>query len=136
MIAYTRVGLIAFLFATLPVVAHAQEPVAPGALMMVKEGVFELRHGKSIDITDRKILLTFPVNQSVDRETGELRGGRFMLMINGDSQYAQGGTRFDLRSMQATKRFVEDFDVCLLDVVELIQAKGSAPRAVMRVNCQ
>lgn len=120
-----------------PVAEAVKEPVKPALLTMVKEGVFELQHGKSIDVTDRKILLSFPKqNQYYSAEKGTFQEGRFMIFINGDDQHAGGGQRFDLKKINSTAEFVKDTDVCMLDVVELIEAKGTVARAVMRINCQ
>lgn len=132
---FAQPTLLAILLTAFP--AAAQEPVPNGLLMMVKEGVFELAHGKSIDVTDRKILVSFPkTNSYFDKQTGEFKGGNFFVSINGDTEPAQAGRRFDLKKMRSTSKFVADTDVCMLDVVELIEAKGTAARAVMRINCE
>jgi hypothetical protein len=73
---------------------------------------------------------------NIARDTGQFRDGRFHISINGDQEGVQAGTRIDLKKFRATQSFVDDTDVCVLDIVELVQAKGAAARAVMRINCQ
>lgn len=124
-------------WAQAPVAEASKEAVKPALLTMVKDGVFELAHGKSIDLTDRKILLSFPKYQNnLSRDSGEFRNGEFAISINGDVETAAGGSRFDLKKFATTSQFVSDTDVCMLDVVELVEAKGTAARAVFRINCQ
>lgn len=120
-----------------PVPTGTKESVKPALLMMVKDGVFELQRGKSIDVTDRKILVSF-VNDgyNIDDKTGLYRNGIFYVTINGEKHQVSAGTRIDLKKENSTNSFVGDIDVCMLDVVELIEAKGTAARTVMRINCQ
>lgn len=120
-----------------PLPSAVPQPVPPAMLMMVKDGVFELPLGKSMDMTDRKILLSFPSSQSyIDRNTGQFREGRFVISLNGDNESVNGGSRIDLKKFRATQSFVDDMDVCVLDIVELIQAKGASARAIFRLHCQ
>lgn len=115
--------------ATFLPVAKGERIVVPAAkLMRVDEGVFELEFGKTIDLTDRKILLSIGY-----------RGRRkecCTLRINGRTMSFNGpGTRIDLKRERHTAGFVEDKSVCFLDIVDIALPRGTNGIATFRLHC-
>lgn len=108
-------------------VPEAKRYVVPVAkLMRVDEGVFELEIGKTIDLTDRKILLA--VTYSGRRKEC------CRITINGSSvSWRSVGARIDLKRQAA--KFVEDKDVCYLDVIDMALPKGATGIATFRLHC-
>jgi len=74
-----------------PFSCSAQQPSSSSEakLLRVDEGIFELKEGRSIDITDRKILLTF-VGMS---------GDFVAIKFNGMQNGLQNGDRFHFRQL-------------------------------------
>ena len=113
--------------AELKPVPMAQRLLVPvGQLFRVDEGVFDLRIGQTIDLTNRKLLLSMQIyNKSCCNMT-----------INGErvSRW-QVGSRIDLKRFRGTKEAVQDRDQCFLDVVDLVLPKGAPGVATFRLHC-
>jgi len=114
----------------------AQTKLPPGATRVptaefyrVDAGVFALRPGMSIDLTDRKILLTFT------RDTRQFSRGRFDVLLNGDKEATNAGERIDLKRERSTRDFVADKAQCFLDVLSFVAPKGAPATATFRLNC-
>ncbi len=105
----------------------------PATLMRVDDGVFALRFNSSIDLTDRKILLSFPQDGNNGRQNWSK--GSFVIYLNGDSHWVRLGTRLDLKRGSRTQGFVADKEVCVLDVTNFVAPKGSPPVATFRLHC-
>ncbi len=110
-------------------VANAKTLLVPVAQhMRVDEGVFELEMGKTIDLTDRKILLS-------------IRGKRkdcCYMFLNGtpiNRIYSRPGRRFNLKDETSTEKFVEDKDVCFLDILDIALPKGVPGIVTFRLHC-
>lgn len=117
----------------------ARLTVAPAAkLMVVTEGVFDLSLGRSIDLTDKKLLLTFPRDQNWNSDA-QFNMGRLLLTINGRTTCPSGGSC----NIPVGRRIVlQDFSdklgdrgECFLDVVELHTPKGAQPTVTLRLHC-
>ncbi len=122
-------------------IAQAQEQVkvrsadavlVPAAeFYRIDDGVFALRPGMSVDLTDRKILLTFRADwQYSSRDTS-----RFYIVLNGDREAVRAGTRIDLKRDNETRSAVADKGSCFLDVVNFRAPKGAPPTATFRLSC-
>ena len=112
---------------TLPANAIA---VPAAEFYRVDEGVFALRPGMSIDLTDRKILLNFREKWQAGREAD-----RFYIALNGNSDVVKAGDRIDLKRERATRDAVTDKGSCFLDVVAFVAPTGAPPTATFRVSC-
>lgn len=109
------------------VTARAELRVVPAALLMrVDEGVFELEVGKSIDLTERKVLLNISFRRA--GECCEIR-------INGQLVRWTVGGRIDLKRENSTQSYFSDRDQCFLDVVDLLIPKGTTAKATFRLHC-
>ena len=110
-------------------VPQAKRFVVPVAqLMRVDEGVFELEIGKTIDLTDRKILLAI-------RPYGT-RNACCELTLNGiTASRPEAGLRINLKDLRSTATFVEDKEICVLDVVDIALPKGARGIATFRLHC-
>lgn len=112
----------------LPVPEGEKLAVPTAKLMRVDEGVFELEFGKTIDLTDRKILLSIGYRGS--------RKECCILRINGKNMYFNGaGTRLDFKRERHIAPFVEDKSVCFLDVVDIALPRGTNGIATFRLHC-
>lgn len=107
-------------------VKSADAVLAPAAeLYRIEDGVFALRPGMSVDLTDRAILLAF---RNVER-------GRAMLTIAGRRESGITGTRWNLKQERQTRDAVADKSECFLDLTTLVAPKGAPPTATFRLRC-
>lgn len=113
--------------------ARAQTGGVPDAqLGYVTRGVFPLREGQSMDLSDRGILLTLQRATQRDNE-----GGKAVFTINGagGGEY-RVGSRVDLKQRRETRDFVKDLRVCVLDLVSVSAPQGAPPSATFRLMCE
>jgi hypothetical protein len=115
--------------APLPASAQAN---APAELMMVKKGVFTLKVGQSIDVTDRGILLHM---SKIRAEAGASPTG-VSFSVNGQGGTFSVGYRMDLKRETSTKDFVKDMRGCFLDLVSAVAPVGAAATATFRLLCE
>ena len=108
---------------------EARRLVVPVAkLMRVDEGVFELGIGKTIDLTDRKILLAVRLYGTRDTCCE-------LTLNGGNAGRLEPGSRIDLKGLRSTAKFVEDKEICVLDVVDILLPKGAPGIATFRLHC-
>jgi len=109
---------------------RAKRFVVPIAkLMRVDEGVFELEIGKTIDVTDRKILLSIRISSGHRKEC-------CIITLNGErASWRAVGSRLDLKKERSTSKYVEDKDVCYIDVIDIARPKGAPGIATFRLHC-
>lgn len=104
----------------------AQEAVK-AELYRVEDGVFQLREGKTIDLTDRFLLLAFR------------QGGKCLeITLNGRRSCIEVGKRFDLKWKHAPfhlGKLFQDKNRCFLDVAEISAPKGADATAIFRLHC-
>lgn len=124
--------------AKLQTVPHAKLKNAGDAkLIKVKEallhravaGVFQLDQGKSMDLTEQKILLSF-------REVYNDKTKRLLISINGRSDTINLGERINFLKHSETKQYMEGYTSCFLDYTGLITPKGVPAKATFRVHCE
>lgn len=107
-----------------------------GKLFRVNEGIFELIEGKVIDLTDRKILLSMPLEQyhPAIQERKEIK-----IKINGNwNKTVKVGERIDILGGAHTYGFkdsVRNLRKCLLDVIDVLDPKGAPVQATFRLDC-
>jgi hypothetical protein len=108
------------------VVPRAEKFLVPAAeLMRVDEGVFDLKFGGTIDLTNRRILLAVvPFNRKCCAVT-----------LNGESVSRNVGARINLKEVRATAQFVEDKNQCFLDITDFVEPQGSTPIYTFRFHC-
>ncbi|MEM7775637.1 MAG: hypothetical protein AAF732_08515 [Pseudomonadota bacterium] len=111
-------------------VKSADAVLVPAAkLYRIDDGVFALRPGMSVDLTNRQILLTFDPSPRSAREID------FAILVSGRTMRVRAGTRVDFKRLRATEEFVKDKARCFLDVISYIKPRGAAPKATFRVSC-
>lgn len=124
--------------AKLQVVPEAKlENAGDAKLIKVKEallhravaGVFQLDQGKSMDLTEQKILLSF-------REVYNDKSKRLLISINGRSDTINLGERINFLKHNETKKYMEGYTSCFLDYTGLITPKGVPAKATFRVHCE
>jgi len=123
--------------ATMTEVPEAEKLVVPaGKLMRVDEGVFDLKIGRTIDLTNRRMLLS--IRYGRDKSS-------FHLTINGMTPQGNEvvgnynwsiGSRIDLKVMESTEEFVQDKNRCFLDIVDIVDPTGAPGTATFRLFCQ
>lgn len=131
-----RVSLVAAGLAATMVSAVAQtaktEPVPQAKLEVVTgQGLFELRLGKSVDLTKNQWLLTFVTSQHPE----SLQQGRINISVAGSSYSMTVGNRLDFKSFGATRNDTKDKDKCYLDLIEVVAPKGAPATATFRFHC-
>jgi hypothetical protein len=124
-----RLSMTLFIISATALSATAQQPSSsPEAklqsstsveakLFRVDEGIFELKHGRMIDITDKKVLFQF---------TGGDGPERIYMKVNGGSTGMSVGGRFSFKNFGAD---------CFMDLIDLVQPKGAPETATFRLVC-
>ena len=131
---FAAFGALLLAFCAQELTASAQTAGGPPAeLMAVKKGVFTLKQGQSMDLTDRGILLSFrSINVGPD---GNVRGVVFTINGGGGGEFSIGSRR-DLKGEMNTREFVKDLRMCFVDLVSAVAPRGAAPSATFRLLCQ
>lgn len=104
--------------------------VPPAEFYRVDDGVFALRPGMSVDLTNRKILLTFNADPRYLKDETS-----FYVLIAGGSERLKAGDRVDLKRLRATAEAIKDKAECFLDVVSYVKPQGAPPTATFRLSC-
>lgn len=132
MLSQTKVAVALCLIAALEIHwSLAPADAQPAELFRVTKGVFTLKVGQSMDLTDRGILLNL---RKVDvGRNDEVRAVRFAL--NGRSFSPPLGGRVDLKRVRATRDFLKDIRSCFLDLVSAAAPRGAPARATFRLLC-
>lgn len=108
--------------------------VKAALLHRVDEGVFQLKLGQSIDLTDRKVLFTF---RGFFRDNEQSRKDKHIYVyINGDSKHIHQGDRIDLKKHKKTHKYFEGNEECFIDYVDLIAPKGAPAVGTFRLHCE
>lgn len=141
------VGLILSSLITLPagaVVPKGQAKLVPvenailhqvkaALLNRVEAGVFQLQMGKSMDLTEHKVLLTFRSFYGSKRSKVDKK---IVIMVNGKTEYVLPGDRLNLLRHKASSASLEGYSECFLDYVELMTPKGVPATATFRLHCE
>jgi hypothetical protein len=110
--------------------ASAQQPAPAATLMRVTEGVFSVVEGKSIDLTDAKILLA--VVKIHDRGSNSM-----VISIAGSTHVVSVGTRYDFKRMgiQSANDVLKTKRQCILDVTDVAIPQGARATVTFRLDC-
>lgn len=114
-----RPAVATCVFAASTCAGHAQTETSPSK---VDEGSFRLQVGRSIDITNKRYLLSLV----------ELRSARrgINISLNGQRMKVDAGERLDLNRMFKMER-----RECFLDVLDRVAPDGSPPSVGFRLSC-
>lgn len=96
-------------------------------LSHVENGVFEMRYGIPVDLTDKNILVTFRRGQSCNE-----------IVINGRSNCVLTGNRFDFKRRVAPFYFGAIFknkEKCFLEVLGIDEKPESQTTGIFRLQC-
>jgi hypothetical protein len=107
--------------------------VAEALLHRVESGVFQVQAGKSMDMTERKILLTFRGLYGHKRNAEEKK---ILITINGDTEIVMPGKRIDLLKHKVASKSLEGYSECFVDYVGLLTPKGVSAKATFRLHCE
>lgn len=118
----------------IPVENALIKKVAEALLHRVEGGVFQLQAGKSMDLTENKVLLTFRnIYNTTSRGLAEQK---IVISLNGDTDLVVPGDRVDLLKNKASAKSLEGFTMCFLDYVSLLTPKGVPATATFRLHCE
>jgi hypothetical protein len=121
------IKLVITIFILLVVPSLYAQEVNQAELYRVEDGVFKLKEGKTIDITDKFLLLAFR------------RGKKcFEITLNGGHDCIDIGKRIDLKIPYvpfSLGNIFEDRKQCFLDVVGIDAPKGANAEATFRLHC-
>lgn len=128
-------AIVAVLLAGVLATGAMAQPLPKGvrpssALKQVDGGVFELRGGQSVDLTDRKLLLSVEDEDVRDQN----RPHHFNVYVGGARRQVSPGTRIDLAHGDQRRRG-GNATPCFLDVVDYIAPKGAPATAKFRLSC-
>lgn len=131
-----RVCMVAAGLAVATIAAEAQtartEPAPAAKLEVVTgQGLFELRLGKSVDLTKNQWLLSFVG----DNRPESLADGRANIKIAGAGWWMRTGDRLNLKTFNTTQKDAKDKDQCYLDLIEVVAPKGAPAVATFRFHC-
>lgn len=103
-------------------------------LYRVDGGLFDLYRGQSIDLTDRKVLLTI----TLDQQTNLAEAKQLLLSINGIRISLVPGQRFDFKSgsYSSLAKIFSDKTACYIDLIDVAVPKGAQPVATFRFECE
>lgn len=107
--------------------------VKDALLHRVEAGVFQLKVGHSMDLTENKVLLTFRSLYGFERRPEEKK---ILITLNGDSELLMPGHRVDLLKHKQSAKSLEGYSTCFLDYVGLITPKGVPATATFRLHCE
>jgi hypothetical protein len=127
------VGLLIGALFPVSAVAQSGPANAPAALQMVTKGVFTLREGQSMDLTDRGILLNL---RRVPGNPGEQPEGAAYTINGQGGGNSRLGSRLDLKKYRASEAFLKDVRVCVLDLVSAAKPVGGSGSATFRLMCE
>jgi len=113
--------------------------VPAGKLMRVDEGLFTIKFGETIDLTNRRLLLTIkngPVWGEDGRKCCQIAvSGQIITGQWAEAPNALIGKRIDLKRLKSTSSYVEDKERCFVDVVDVVDRKGAPGTATFRLFC-
>jgi len=107
--------------------------VKDALLHRVEGGVFQLKVGSSMDLTENKVLLTFRSLYGFERRPEEKK---ILITLNGDSELVMPGHRVNLLKHKQSAKSLEGYSTCFLDYVSLITPKGVPATATFRLHCE
>lgn len=107
--------------------------VAEALLHRVEGGVFQIQAGKSMDMTEHKVLLTFRSLYGQKRNAEEKK---ILIAINGHTDIIMPGKRINLLKHKKTAASLEGYTECFVDYVGLITPKGVLAKATFRLHCE
>ncbi|HRY02145.1 MAG TPA: hypothetical protein P5256_03405 [Beijerinckiaceae bacterium] len=112
---------------------HALPPATP--LMAISgDGMFGLKLGQSIDLTDRKVLMTFPRN---GYNTASNFDKKFVsIKFNGSDFGMTQGNRLNLKDFNPTSKQFASMRECFIDFIDISAPSGATPVATFRFECK
>lgn len=121
--------------------AHAQQPSSsPPAvpvltlkdnanLVRIDSGIFEIQVGRTIDITDEKLIFMITSVQGFDDPANI----RVNFIFGGRQDHINMGKRVNLKSMSDD---LKKFKRCNIDLVKAEEVRGAPASATFRLDCQ
>lgn len=100
-------------------------------LYRVDEGIFDIKLGDVIDLTDRKVIFSFPVRRNA---RAELKTKRINIDINSRGFYLDIGKRLDIKDY--FREIFKDKDECYIDLIGVANPKGAPAIATLRFHCE
>jgi hypothetical protein len=103
-------------------------------LYRVDEGIFDIKLGQVLDLTDRKVLMAFSTTMSGNNRTEIKRNQSFWVSFNSSSVSFSLGKRLNLKSK--FNDIFKDKDECYLDLIGIATPKGAPVIATFRFHCE
>lgn len=96
----------------------------------VDEGIFEIQVGRTIDLTDKKLI--FMLSRITDIETPS--SARAQMTIAGNNFSLGLAERLNLKN--AFSNDLRDYRNCWMDLIRVTDARGAPPSATFRMECR
>ncbi|WP_296575205.1 hypothetical protein [Phreatobacter sp.] len=98
-------------------------------LMRVDEGIFELQVGRTVDLTDKKIMIMIDSIQNAEDPTRAL----VIFRYPNSSAGFRIGSRWNLKDF--FREELRDYKACFIDIVRVIAPRGAPASATLRMEC-
>lgn len=103
-------------------------------LYRVDEGIFDIKLGQVLDLTDRKVLMAFSNTMSGNTREAIKKNQSFRVLFNSRQSSFSIGRRLDLK--YEFKEIFKDKDECYLDLIGIATPKGAPVIATFRFHCE
>lgn len=103
-------------------------------LYRVDEGLFDIRHGEVLDITENKVLMAFLLNDNPRKNMLEYKQVR--IAFNNEKWLFSPGTRYDIKSSSSFRKIFNDYNECFIDLIGVTVPKGAPAIATFRLHCE
>ena len=115
-------------------IAKPYKVAASVELYRVDGGIFDFKVGEVMDLTDRKVLFSFPATDNSNTRKYLEERKEPCFHINSQTFCRKLGTRLDIKSYFS--KIFKDKDTCFLDVIGLTLPKGAPAIATLRFYCE
>ena len=106
-------------------------------LYRVDEGLFDIRLGDVLDLTDNKILMAFPVDRNSREAMVENKS--IKIKINNISFGFTPGQRLNFKGSGYANyidKYFKDYSECFIDLIGVTVPKGAPAIATFRLHCE
>ncbi len=103
-------------------------------LYRVDEGIFDIKLGQVLDLTDRKVLMAFSNTISGNTREAIKKYQSFRVLFNSSAVSFSLGQRLNLKSK--FNDIFKDKDECYLDLIGIATPKGAPVIATFRFHCE
>lgn len=98
-------------------------------LMRIDEGIFELQVGRTVDLTDKKIMIMIEAIQNAE----DPARARVVIRYPGNTVGFEIGRRWNLKNTFSDT--LREYRECFIDIVRVVAPRGAPASATLRMEC-